>query len=628
MNQLIRFKHFHWALFALSFLCSPLFAAERITHFHSDIEVLENRNLEVTETISVISEHQAIKRGIYRDLPTIYPHPKWAGAGIREKTTFKIHSVTLDGQASPWHQVSLANGIRVFIGDENQFISRGAHQYEIQYTSEHQLSSEEGNDFLNWNVNGQGWSFPTDKVSANVRLPEGLLPIYYDAWTGRTGSVDKNYLANAQTDGSVLFNTSQALNAYEGMTISVQLPKGIVAASSAGTGKLLKDNWKWLSGLALLLLMPFYYIKAWLEVGRDPNKGVVVADYHPVRKMSPAAHHFISRNRTSNTTFAAALMNMAVKGYVKIHQTGKKSYTVEKTTPTMPAEQLSKGEHILYAELFKGTSNIDLSKGYEPKVARAKRRLGSFLKQEWRDAIYQNNQRYSWIGLTIGLVALALCALHLANAEIKVGHLLPLFIFAFIGIGFSQQKPKPVLLVPAAFFVFAGLQNSAFSLFNSSIMIWLSLFVAALFLLFHYLLKAPTPFGQKVLDEIEGFRLYLATAEQNRLDVLHPPEKTPELFEKLLPYAIALGVENQWGEQFTEVFKQHAEQQGRHSEYSPGWYSGGHYGRFNSSSFGAALGAGLASSVAAASTAPSSSSSGGFSGGAGGGGGGGGGGGW
>ena len=76
------------------------------------------------------------------------------------------------------------------------------------------------------------------------------------------------------------------------------------------------------------------------------------------------------------------------------------------------------------------------------------------------------------------------------------------------------------------------------------------IFLAMVFLnaLFYELLKAPTRIGRTILDEIEGFKLYLSVAEKDRLNFIHPPEETPKLFERFLPYAIALGVENQWGE--------------------------------------------------------------------------------
>jgi uncharacterized membrane protein YgcG len=69
------------------------------------------------------------------------------------------------------------------------------------------------------------------------------------------------------------------------------------------------------------------------------------------------------------------------------------------------------------------------------------------------------------------------------------------------------------------------------------------------------LFKKPTQAGRKVMDAIEGFRLYLGVAEEDRLQALYPPKKTPELFERYLPYAIALDVENAWAKRFEGVIE-------------------------------------------------------------------------
>jgi uncharacterized membrane protein len=138
--------------------------------------------------------------------------------------------------------------------------------------------------------------------------------------------------------------------------------------------------------------------------------------------------------------------------------------------------------------------------------------------------------------------------------------------------------------------------------------------------LFYRLLKSPTLSGRKVMDQIEGFKLYLSVAEKERLNLLNPPEKTPELFEKYLPYALALDVENEWSEQFAEVLAQAGER-----GYTPAWYYGGSYRDVGSSRFVSNLGSAFAGAIASSATAPGSSSGsggGGFSGGGGGGGGG------
>jgi uncharacterized membrane protein len=146
---------------------------------------------------------------------------------------------------------------------------------------------------------------------------------------------------------------------------------------------------------------------------------------------------------------------------------------------------------------------------------------------------------------------------------------------------------------------------------------------------FYHLLKHPTLLGAKTLAEIEGFKLFLDTAEKERLEVLNPPNVTPEVFEKFLPYAIALDCENQWSKKFeAQAAAAGIAPDTRGNYYTPGWYSGSSLGRLGSAGFADALGSSMAAAAASAATAPGSSSGSGGGGSSGGGGGGGGGGGW
>ena len=138
-------------------------------------------------------------------------------------------------------------------------------------------------------------------------------------------------------------------------------------------------------------------------------------------------------------------------------------------------------------------------------------------------------------------------------------------------------------------------------------------------------MSAPTLQGRAVLDRIAGFRQYLSIAERERLDRMTAPEDTPEIFERYLPYAIALGVENRWADRFRDVLAA-ASVQGQAQGFA--WYSGSGNPWNDASSFVDDVGSSLASTVSSASTAPGSSSGSGGGGSSGGGGGGGGGGGW
>jgi uncharacterized membrane protein len=143
--------------------------------------------------------------------------------------------------------------------------------------------------------------------------------------------------------------------------------------------------------------------------------------------------------------------------------------------------------------------------------------------------------------------------------------------------------------------------------------------------LFHHLLKAPTRAGRQLLDKVDGFKMFLTAVDGHRLNTMAPPDKTPALFERFLPYALALGVENAWAEQFTAVLAAAGQASG---SYSPSWYSGAALGAFTASSFASSFGSSFSSAVSSSSVAPGSSSGSGGGGSSGGGGGGGGGGGW
>jgi uncharacterized membrane protein YgcG len=145
-------------------------------------------------------------------------------------------------------------------------------------------------------------------------------------------------------------------------------------------------------------------------------------------------------------------------------------------------------------------------------------------------------------------------------------------------------------------------------------------------LIFGRLVKAPTVEGRKLMDEVEGLKLYLSVAERDELARMKGPDGPPLLddkrYEMLLPYAVALEVEEAWTEKFTAAVGAAAAAE---ATRRIGWYHGGDVGDLGSLS--RAIGASLTSQIASSSKPPGSSSGSGGGGSSGGGGGGGGGGG-
>ena len=179
------------------------------------------------------------------------------------------------------------------------------------------------------------------------------------------------------------------------------------------------------------------------------------------------------------------------------------------------------------------------------------------------------------------------------------------------------------------FFVFTITEGTGLSLDLINLPAILILAVAGASIpLFSHLMKAPTKLGREVMDEVEGLKLFMTVTVAEQADHAHDadmPELTPQLYEDLLPYAIALGVEKKWSATFEDkVFSQLPPEQAYHSH----WYHGSNFNPSRPTAALATMTSTLGTDLASAMTPPASSSSGsgggGFSGGGGGGGGGGG----
>ena len=220
------------ALPALLLLLAPAaaHADERILHFWSDVQIQKNSSLEVTETIDVQAEHMAINHGIYRDFPTRYRGPH--GGQVRVGFTFE--GATLDGASIPAKTESISNGVRIKIGDPDRIIEQGEHRFVIHYRTTRQIGRFKDYDELYWNATGNGWMFPIDVAEARIRLPEPVKFGQRAAYTGPQGSTASNAEVVDEKPGDITFRTTQPLGPYEGLTVAVAFPKGVVADLSEG----------------------------------------------------------------------------------------------------------------------------------------------------------------------------------------------------------------------------------------------------------------------------------------------------------------------------------------------------------------------------------------------------------
>jgi hypothetical protein len=436
----------------------------------------------------------------------------------------------------------------------------------------------EDHDELYWNVTGFGWAFPIDRGTATVRFGFALpaASIATDGYTGPYGSQSRDYSAFVDADGAAHFEADAPLGPLNGLTIVVMWPKGFVTVPTAldRAAWILADNLGLLIVLAGFAGVLAYAFPVWSRYGKDPEEGVLVTRYEPPQGFSPASLRYIRQMYYDDKTMTAAILSLAVKGYLRINDLGSK-HTLFKLDPGADAPPLATGEAELYEALFMEGKRVVLEQDNHALLGDARAAHRSSLVKDYKKHYFRLNAL-----LNIPSILIALFATGLA-------------VLAGGRISFTMIAVIVAMVLTVAFF---GI-----------------------------IMRRPTARGRKVLDEMLGFRDYLEVAEKDEMNLRNPPQKTPQLFEAYLPFALALGVEQEWAEKFSAVLGSIRGPDGR--GYQPSWYSGS----WNRSSLSRNIGSvssGLGSAISSSVTPPGSSSGGGGGGFSGGGGGGGGGGGW
>jgi uncharacterized membrane protein YgcG len=324
-------------------------------------------------------------------------------------------------------------------------------------------------------------------------------------------------------------------------------------------------------------------------------------------------------------TLAAAFLSLAVKGWLTVAGDPKEpgGFRLVRRAGGKPGV-ISAAESATATALFAGGDTVALRPASHARVSRARKVLRDQLAREYGVLYFRTNRRWIIPGVAVSILTVLAAAAGEGMASGGAGMVILVVSAWLTGWTFATAMLwASHAWVPAVIFTAFGLVGAGtlFAAGPPGALVLLAV-LAATNVLFYYLLRAPTRAGRGLLDEIEGLRMYLTVAERDRLNALHPPEETPATFERFLPYAFALDVEQAWAERFAAVLGTTDGQPG----YAPAWYGGRPLGGSSGTRLSSSL-AGLAPAVAAAAHPPGSSS--GRSGGGGGGGSsGGGGGGW
>jgi uncharacterized membrane protein YgcG len=367
-----------------------------------------------------------------------------------------------------------------------------------------------------------------------------------------------------------------------------------------------------------------------------------VVRYEPPEGFSPAELGYLQERGYGPALLASTLVSLGVKGALRIEET-KGEWSLHRLDG--PAQPLSADEEGVLATLLEDHDSLSLTPSHattlRKTVKKLKRTLGLRLEKHY----FVLNRRWFVAGLLVSVAGFGALAwrdrygipfeawflgLWLTFWSIGVATLLYRVVqawrLALSGHAVGAWAGALFLTLFASPFLAA--EVIVFGLLLTRLprhLLLAAVALGVLNVLFYHLLERPTLKGRGVLDALAGFKAFLSATDADRMDRLMTPRRTPELFERWLPHAIALGVENRWAEGFQGVLGVQAPAA---ESGTLAWYHGGSFSDLGS--VASSLGSGFSSSLSAASSPPSSGGGGGGGGGgsSGGGGGGGGGGGW
>jgi uncharacterized membrane protein YgcG len=548
---------------------------ERIYSFHADITLDTTGLAVITEHIRVYAAGDAIKRGIVRRIPVFREDRH----GHKRRVDIHFTEVMKNGEPEPFTEKMEGEEKCIYIGSKEVLLGTGVYDYAITYETRGHVGFFDGYDEFYWNVTGNGWAFPIDSASAVLHLPGAAVIKEMACYTGVKGATERACYCARQDNGTAFIQTSRLLNTGEGLSFAVAWQAGLIKRpgywetwyNSAREGLLA------VAGLGLLLGV---YYRNWRKYGRDPEMPVVVPSFHPPFNWSPAVLRYVFKKQVDNKVFSVALINMAVKKALTI--SGEKNkYAIRKKEGD--STLLAPEEKAALTALFKGkVGDLDIDNWNYARFNRAREAFEESLKKqvEIKSFFHKNGKQAFW-GSALAIALLVVYFAYVTPVDVPVTTWVAL-PFGVVGtgmliLGISQLKASRV--VGIILIIFGGIFALPALLVLVPALAALSpagllfcILVLVSWIVYLKLIKAPTVLGADAEAKIRGFKMYLETAEEHRLNMLMPPDKTPELFERLLPYAIALEVENEWGNKFQSVLEQ--------AGYQPDWYTGNESGTY------------------------------------------------
>jgi len=509
MKKLLGYLLFVFVLFSCFATNALAQSTDVISEFKSNITLEQNTDIKVEEEITYFFSYPG--HGIYRDIPTKYSVQLTLARPIAIKLD-ELYYYKKDEPSIKYsaYEKSLENGYTRFkIGEADTSIE-GEYVYVIKYTMKNAVNYFDDHDELYINIAGNYWNVPIQKLSTSIKVPGKI--INKICYTGVSGSKESNCTFKDISETETSITLADTLDIGEDLTVAISMPKGTLKdVRGAQTVAFL------LSNIGLLLPIPTLIVGLMLiKKNGKGRKLTTIPHYEPPKNMFPMLAGAIYTKALTPKHITAQIVQMAIDGYIKIRQEGKRSYVLEKDQieKNIPEDTV----RALYADLFKGKNEVninDIPSDFYTTVNSLKKSIDTKLYEE---KYFSRESKKLW------------------NKFLLIG---------FFGIFVTFMVATPLASIAATGWTIGIAISSIILIILTS------------------RIELRNTLGNKVFAELEGLRMYIDTAEKHRIEFHNDPEKYLGVFEKLLPYAIIFGLEKKWAKEFEDLYKE-----------PPSWYAG------------------------------------------------------
>lgn len=496
-----------------------------IQNFNVQVTVQPDSTIDVTETLTV--NFQGLWHGIYRSIPIEY-----RGSMDLNYTLFiEPEGVTDENGNRLKYEISRHGAykqFKIYVPDAEDTTKTVVIHYKVLDA----LRFFPDHDELYWNVTGNETDAMVQSASARIELPAGVTGLHAEAYTGGYG--ERGQDATVNVSGNVVeIQTQRPLAYHEGLTAVVGWDKGFTHPPSAlaKTIQFLRSNWPFFIPIVVFLFMAWF----WYSKGRDPRRNPISVQYEPPDQMSPAEAGTLVDNEVAMRDITATIIDLAVRGYLKIEQQDQ-------------SEALGLVHHKKFIfHRIKAASEWTTLKPHEQEL------LSAFFDDGASDQVSLTDLQNRFY-------------VHLPAIRNRI------FDGLMTGKYYSRRPDKMhqgylvggIIIIIGSFWVAGALSNALGISFLTVLLagILTGIIVAG----FGHFMSARTEAGERELEKVLGFEDFLGRVEKDQIERI---EKTPEMFEKFLPYAMALHVEKKWATAFQDIYRQ-----------PPQWYSGPFGGGF------------------------------------------------